>query len=476
MVTVTLVSAVLVFSLVVTLYFAVSNMAQMVIAVFATTFQQDHQRRNTPRARGLAARLPRPPVISVVVPAYNEELTIVESLRALLALGYERREIVVVNDGSSDGTMARMKEAFHLLPAPVAFAQPLPTAPVRGLYRSADEPALVVIDKANGGGKADASNAGINAASGALVLIIDADTVLEPDALSRAVIPFLEDQSTIGVGANLGLTNGCRIQNGRITGVALPRSWFARFQIIEYMRSFLLLRLACAHINAVPIISGAFGLFSRDAVLAVGGFDRKSIGEDMDLTTRLQKHFRDRKLPFRITFDPNILCWTQAPEDWASLRGQRCRWRRGLMQVLWQRRHMIGNPRYGVTGLVMFPYVFLMEGLGPLVEVTGYVISTIAALLGILDWRHYGLLVAVSLLFGWASTLLAVFLSDVATRRYMTGRDLFLLVVIALVENLGYRQLVSWWGFVGTVQAMTGKSGWGVMKRRAFESGPAGIG
>jgi len=476
MLTSTALTAVFVFSVIVTLYFAVANVAQIFMGITATVFQQRHRRQYTHRARTLARRVARPPLISIVVPAYNEALTIVESLRALMALEYEQREIVVVNDGSTDETMARMKEAFHLLPAPVAFVQPIATEAVRGLYRSASEPGLVVIDKDNGHSKADASNAGINAASGTLVLIIDADTVLEPDALNRAVIPFLEDPTTIGVGANLGLTNGCRIQNGRVVHVTLPRNWFARFQIIEYMRAFLLFRLACAWVNGVPIVSGAFGLFRRDAVLAVGGYDRTAIGEDIDLTTRLQKYCRERREPFRITFDPNILCWTQAPEDWASLRGQRWRWRRGLIQVLWRHRGMIGNPRYGIMGMGVLPYIFIIEGLGPLIEVSGYVVTTVAFAFGFLNWWHYLLLLGVSTLFGWAATLLAVLLSDVSTGRYMSGRDLGLLVLITIVECVGYRQLVSWWGVVGTVQAMTGKGGWGVMKRRAFESGPAGVG
>lgn len=469
-------TAALVFSLLVTAYFAVANLAQIFMGAAATSFQQLHQRRHTRRARSLADNVALPPVVSVIVPAYNEALTIVESIRALLALEYESREIVVVNDGSTDETMLRMKEAFHLLPAPVAFVQPIATEPVRGVYRSSSEPGLVVIDKDNGRSKADAANAGINVAAGTLILIIDADSVLEPDAINRAVVPFLEDPATIGVGANLGLTNGCQIHHGRVVDVALPRNWFARFQVIEYMRAFLLFRLACAWINGVPIVSGAFGMFRRDAVLMVGGYDKSAIGEDMDLTARLQEHFRKRGEPFRITFDPNILCWTQAPEDWASLRGQRCRWRRGLIQVLWRRRRMIGNPRFGIVGLGVLPYVFFVEGLGPLIEIFGYLLTTVAFLLGYLDWSHYVLLLVVSLLFGWASTLLAVLLSDVATRRYMTGRDLGLLVLIALVENLGYRQLVSWWGCVGTLQAMTGKGGWGVMKRRAFESGAASTG
>ncbi len=190
----------------------------------------------------------------------------------------------------------------------------------------------------------------------------------------------------------------------------------------------------------------------------------------MDLTIRLQRYFRDRRQPFRIAFDPNPLGWTQAPEDLRSLRSQRTRWRRGLMQVLWRYRRMIGNPRFGVVGLGVLPYFVVFEGLGPLLETSGYVLTGLAVVLGFLNWQYFGIMVAVSVLFGTATTLLAVLLSDVATRRYMRGRDLFLLVAVVLLENCGYRQVNSWWGCVGTVQALTGKSGWGPMTRRAFEA------
>ena len=464
-----IIAAFVVICLVISLYFAVWNLAQMAMSPSAAAFLWRHERRYTARARALVDRMASPPLVSVIVPAYNEELTIVESLRALLALEYESREIVVVNDGSSDRTLSVLDESFQLLPAPVAFAQPLATAPLRAIYRSTTEPRLVVVDKENHGCKADASNAGINAASGGLVLIIDADTVLEPDSVTRAVLPFLEDPTVVAVGGNIAITNGCRIEEGRITNVALPRNWLARFQIVEYMRAFLLFRLACASKNGVVLIAGAFGMFRRDAVIAVGGYDRTAIGEDFDLTLRLHRHFRARREPVRIAFDPHPLGWTQAPEDWASLKSQRYRWRRGLLQVLWRYRHMIGNPRYGIVGMSVLPYIALFEGLGPLLEITGYVIVPAAALFGLLNWHYWRVMVVVSVLFGITATLLAVLLSDIATRRYMRGRDLVLLLAVVILENCGYRQLISWWGCIGTVQSLSGKGGWGVIKRRAFE-------
>jgi cellulose synthase/poly-beta-1,6-N-acetylglucosamine synthase-like glycosyltransferase len=464
-----LILALTVFSAIVLAYFVLACAAQIAMGPIASVYLWRHQQRHTRRARAVVAAVASPPLVSVVVPACNEQLTIVASIRALLALEYEPREIVVVNDGSADRTLEALQDAFQLVPAPVAFTPSLTTAVVRGVYRSVAEPSLIVVDKVNGGSKSDAANAGINVASGVAVLIIDADTVLAPDALSRAALPFFEDPATVAVGGNVAISNGCRIDDGRLVEVALPRSWLARFQIVEYMRSFLLFRLACASANGVVLISGAFGLFRREAVIAVGGFDGTAIGEDMDLTIRLQHHYRARGKPIRIAFDPNPLAWTQAPEDWRSLQSQRCRWRRGLLQVLWRQRRMIGNARFGVIGLAVLPYIVVVEGAGPLLEFTGYGVTAIAALLGLLNWQFFAAVVLISMLAGMTVTLLAVLLSDVATRRYMRGRDLALLVIVALVESCGYRQANAWWGCLGTVQALTGRGGWGVMKRRAFE-------
>jgi cellulose synthase/poly-beta-1,6-N-acetylglucosamine synthase-like glycosyltransferase len=456
------------FALLVITYFTLWNLSQFAMAAIAALQLRRYMWRRTPRNIALAANLASPPLVSVIVPARNEAFTIVESVRALLALDYEAREIVVVNDGSTDDTLALLRENFHLVPGPLAFEEPLETAPIRGIYRSLDQPGLVVLDKESGGCKSDASNAGINAASGGLVLIIDADTMLEPDALTRAALPFLEDPNMVAVGGYVAIANGCRIENGRVADVTMPRSWLARFQVVEYMRSFLLFRVACAATNGLTLISGAFGLFRRDAVISVGGFDHTAIGEDMDLTLRLQRFYRAAGLPIRIKFIPVPVCWTQAPEDFASLRAQRARWRRGLLQVLWRNRGAIANPRFGIVGVGVLPYTAFFEGIGPMLEFSGYVIATLAVFFDLLNWHHYRVLLTASLLFGASTTLVAIFLNDVATRKYRGSRDLAILVAAAVLENFGYRQLNAWWSCVGTVQAMTGKRGWGPMTRKAF--------
>ena len=457
-----------IFACIVIGYFALWNLSQFAMAAVSAVHVRRYLRRRSPRNMALAAHVASPPLVSVIVPARNEALTIVESVRALLALDYDAREIMIVNDGSTDDTLAVLLASFRLVPAPLAFDQPLKTAPIRGIYRSIDDAGLVVLDKQNGGSKADACNAGINAASGGLVLIIDADTMLEPDALSRAVLPFLEDPTIVAVGGYVGIANGCRIERGRVVDVALPRAWLARFQLVEYMRSFLLFRVAAAARNGLTLISGAFGLFQRDAVIAVGGYDHTAIGEDMDLTVRLQRYYRDKKVPARIKFIPLPVCWTQAPEDLPSLRAQRCRWRRGLLQVLWRQRALIANPRFGIVGVGVLPYTTFFEGIGPVLELVGYGVSTVALVLGLLNWQHYKVLMAATFLFGASATLVAIFLHDVATHRYRGVRDLGILVAVAVLENFGYRQLNCWWSCVGTVQALRGTKGWGPMTRKAF--------
>jgi cellulose synthase/poly-beta-1,6-N-acetylglucosamine synthase-like glycosyltransferase len=468
-----IITAVLIFNTVVVVYFVLYNCAQMLCAGISAVWLIRHRRRRRRRARALVHHLSDPPGISLVVAAYNEELTIVESLRALLALDYPKREIVVVNDGSRDGTLALLQKTFRLVPAPLGYVEHIRTAAVRGVYRSLDEPDLVVIDKENGGAKADASNAGINAASMPGVMVLDADTILEPDALSRAVLPFLEDPSAIAVGAAVGIVNGSRVEAGRVIESRMPGNWLARFQVVEYLRAFLMFRLATAPVNAVPLLSGAFSLVRRDALLEAGGYDHTSIGEDLDLTVRLHRLYRERRRPYWIAYEPDPLCWTQAPEDRRSLRSQRTRWRRGLLQVLAADALMIGNPRYGTVGLLALPYLAFFDGLGPLLEIGGLVVSTTAALTGILNWHSYRVFLAASVLLGAASSFFAVLLNDLAFRRYRRPRDLTLLFLAAFGENLGYRQLVAWWGCVGTWQILSGSGGaWGTIKRKALATKP----
>src|SRR5688572_6923121 len=351
------------FELGVLAYFVLINSLYLFFSVSAYVLLIRHQRRWTVRELGAVMRSPATPGVSIVVPAYNEETGIVDTVRSLLRLNYPLFEVIVVDDGSKDGTLARLREAFGLVRAPGSYEPRLETADVSGVYRSLTLREVVAIGKINGG-KADAMNAGINAASYPLVCVIDADSLMEEHALTRAVLPFIEDPTTVAAGGTVRIGNGCVVDHGRVTDVRVPSNWLARFQVVEYLRAFLAARVTHSAFNSLIIVSGAFGVFRRDALLDAGGFNTQTIGEDMELIVRLHRHCRDRKQPYRIVFQPDPVVWTEAPESVAILSRQRNRWQRGTLQVLSAHAGMIANPRYGRIGLVALPYYALFETFG----------------------------------------------------------------------------------------------------------------
>ncbi|OFW04319.1 MAG: glycosyl transferase [Acidobacteria bacterium RIFCSPLOWO2_02_FULL_68_18] len=448
-------------------YFVALNSIYLLYCGIALVRLIEHRRRWTPRRLEAVLRSPATPGISVIAPAYNEEATIRESVRSLLLLHYPQFEVLVVNDGSKDRTLAELTAAFGLIPAPAGYAQPLETQPVRGVYRSLANPDLVVIDKVNGG-KADAINAGINAARHPLVCVIDADSLLEDNALTRAVLPFIEDPSTLASGGIIRIANGCTVESGRVVRVGLPRSWLARFQVVEYLRAFLAGRVAQSAMNGLLIISGAFGLFRREPVVETGGFLHGTVGEDMEIVTRLHRHAREAGRPYRITFQPDPVCWTEVPEKMRVLRTQRNRWQRGTLQVLDHHRAMIGRPRYGVVGMVTMPYYVVFEAAGPVIELSGYLLTAAAIAVGVLDWRFAELLFLAAVLYGALISLAAVLLEEVSFRRYPRLRDLLLLASIGVIENFGYRQLTTWWRMRGVIDFFLNRRGWGAMPRKGF--------
>jgi cellulose synthase/poly-beta-1,6-N-acetylglucosamine synthase-like glycosyltransferase len=459
--------ALMLFDLGVLAYFLTINTLYLVFSVVAFFSLVQHRRRWTSRALDIVMRSPATPAISVIAPAYNEEATIEQSLRSLLLLNYPKFEVVVVNDGSKDKTIQTMVEAFGLMQAPVVYQQPIGTQPVKALYRSLDNPDLVVIDKANGG-KADAINAGINAARHPLVCVIDADSILEPEALMRAALPFVESPHTLATGGIIRIVNDCTVESGRVTQIGMPRSWLARFQVVEYLRAFLSGRVAMSAANALLIISGAFGLFRRDAVVEVGGFRHDTIGEDMEIVARLHRRWRDTNRPYRIVFQPDPVCWTEAPESRKILASQRNRWQRGTCQVLSYHLPMLMNPRYGSVGLFAMPYFLIFEALGPIIEASGYIVTAIAVAFGMIDVVFAQLLFLCAVVFGAMISLTSVLLEEMSFRRYPKVRHLLLLAALGVIENFGYRQLTTWWRLKGVIDFFRNKQGWGVMTRKGF--------
>jgi cellulose synthase/poly-beta-1,6-N-acetylglucosamine synthase-like glycosyltransferase len=460
-------SAVVAFELALVSYFVAFNTLYLAFSAIALWRLQQHRRRWTSQHLDGVLRSPATPGVSVVAPAYNEDATIRESLRSLLMLHYPDFEVIVVNDGSKDATLSTLIENFGLVRAPVDHPGRLVTQSVRGIYRSLSHQDLVVIDKVNGG-KADAINAGINAARHPLVCVIDADSLLEEQALTRAVLPFLEDPSTVAAGGNVRIVNGCTVDAGRVTRIGLPGNLLARFQVVEYLRAFLSGRVAQSAFNALLIISGAFGMFRRDVLVDAGGFRHDTIGEDMEIVTRLHRYCRDRGMRYRIVFQPDPVCWTEAPETIRVLGSQRNRWQRGTLQVLSYHRQMCGRARYGAVGLFAMPYYLLFEAAGPFIEIAGYVVTAIGLAFGLLDWRLVELLFVAGVLYGALISLTAVLLEEVSFRRYASVRDLLLLAGISVLESFGYRQLTTWWRLKGVIDFLRNKQGWGTMTRRGF--------
>lgn len=415
------------------------------------------------------------PPITLVAPAYNEEPTCVESVRSLLTLDYPQYEILVVNDGSRDGTVARLVEAFNLIPAARIPTASLPTQPIRAVYRSRRHPNLWVLDKENGG-KADALNAGINYCRTPLFCAMDADSLVERQALLRIVRPFLEDDRTVAAGGILRIANGCVVKQGQVLEVRLPESLLARFQVLEYLRAFLSGRMGWDALDATLVISGAFGLFKRDAVVEAGGYATDTVGEDMELVVRLHRHCSERGVPYAIHFVPDPVAWTECPESLGILSRQRDRWQRGLFQSLTRHRAMLLNPKYGKAGMLAFPYFFFLEMLGPVIEALGYVSFTVSVVTGRADPLFIVAFLLVAVVLGVALSVAAVALEEISFRRYPSLKDLLHLFALAVLENFGYRQISAWWRLKGTWSAIRKVEGWGRMQRKGFTIAAAGEG
>jgi cellulose synthase/poly-beta-1,6-N-acetylglucosamine synthase-like glycosyltransferase len=461
-------------SVVAFVYFAILNATYLAFTAVAWRDVTRYRRARSYAAVEEVFASPLTPPISVIVPAYNEEAGIVESVRSLLGLRYTEFEVIVVNDGSTDRTLGKLAEAFELLPVRKALRGTIKTARVRAAYASRRHPELWVIDKDNGG-KADALNAGINAARYPYFCALDADGVLEEDALLRVAKPMLDDPDLIAAtGGIVRIVNGSRIDHGRVLEVGLPRSWLATVQVVEYFRAFLVGRIGWSRMRSLLVISGAFGLFRRNLVEAAGGFSTGTVAEDLELVVRLHRHLRERGEEYRIAFIPDPVAWTEAPEDFRSLRGQRARWQKGLGEALWRHRRMGFNARYGAVGLVAFPYFIVFELLGPVIELCGFAVVGASAALGILSFAFLAAFFAAAVLVGFFLSLSALALEEFSFRRYVRGGEVGRLLVAAVIENFGYRQLLALWRTRALIDLARGRRDWGEMRRRGLGYAPAG--
>ena len=456
--------------LIMIVYLLGNNLAIGMIAFVGWRATEDYVRRRSLRDYDALSRSPLALPISIIAPAFNEELSIVDSVRALLACRYAEFEVLVVDDGSTDATMAELEQAFDLVAVERVPRARMETQAIHGIYTCPWDTRLTVLRKENGG-KSDALNAGIAYAQYPLFCAIDADTVLDPRALARLAWEFQAHPDSVAAGGIVRVINGSTVSGGQLVDVETPSALLLNIQILEYLRAFLLGRIAWSRLGMLMIISGAFGLFRREAVVEAGGYDTNSIGEDAELVLRLYRSRLEHNLPCRIAFFPDPICWTEAPSTWSSLVRQRDRWQRGLAQMLFQHRRLIFNPRYGRIGLFAVPYFVFFELLGPTIEVLGYGAFTASIILGIAPLSYTLVFLAFAVLFGLLFSFSALLVEERSYQRYPGWRDLRRLVVSAIAENVGYRQLLavvrtrSWWTLVR-------KAGWGSMERRGFGPPP----
>ena len=454
-------------------YCLLSNLIYLLLLVTAIYRNTWHRHRLASLRLEQVKVSPFTPPITLIVPAHNEEMFIIDSVKALLALDYPNLEVVVVNDGSHDNTLAELTRSFQLRIVRVLYISEIPSARVREIYKSAIDPRLIVIDKDSAGGKADAVNAGLNAATSPYVCIVDADSILEKDSLLRIMTGVFSDpQRVMAAGGIVRVLNGCQVSGGELKKVKLPRGSLEVIQVIEYLRAFLIGREAWAYFNALPIISGAFGIFRTDLVRQVKGYRSHAIGEDFDLVVRMHRHLQDQKKDYHISFVPDPTCWTEVPADLRSLARQRARWHKGLIDTLWPNRDMLFRPRYGRIGFLILPYMWLFEFFAPVVELIGYSTIILAFILGMLGRQFFILF----LIFGYAfATLISigsVLLEEMTYRRYGNWREVARLLLYCLLEHFPYRQMTLIWRLQGIWQYLRGDLRWREMKRTAVSSPP----
>src|SRR5712692_8607676 len=433
-----------------------------------------HQRRLESHRLNWIKEAPLAPPITIIAPAHNEESSIRVAVRNLLALDYPQLEVIVVNDGSEDRTLEQMREEFRLRLVRAVYVPEATSALVRGLYRSETDARLLVVDKEPGGSKADAVNAGLNAATSPYVCIVDADSILENDALLRIMVPILEDpKRVIAVGGIIRVLNGSEIAGGHLRRVRLPRKTIEAIQVVEYLRAFLIGREAWGQGTMLMIISGAFGLFRTDLVRAVGGYRPRAIGEDFDLVARLHRHLREKGADYKIRFVPDPMCWTEVPSDLKSLGRQRARWQKGLLDVLWPNLDMLFKRRYGRIGCLALPYLWLFELFAPVVEIVGIATIILAAILGVLSRAFF----LQFLLFGYAfATVISigsVLQEEITYKRYNDWQDVVRLVSYCFFEHFPYRQLHMLWRLKGLWEYLRGDFVWKPLKRKGLESAQA---
>jgi cellulose synthase/poly-beta-1,6-N-acetylglucosamine synthase-like glycosyltransferase len=448
------------FNVLIVAYFFIGNGIYTMLMILSLISVWIHNRRLTYQGLDELRESVVTPPATIIMPAWNEQEIIVQSVSSILKTDYPNLEVVVVDDGSTDETLVRLVNAFRLVEMDLIYRPRLPTRPIRGFYMNPRIPNLLVISKDNGG-KPDALNVGINTCRTPYFCTLDSDCLLERDALLRLMRPVIRSpQNTVASGGIVRILNGCEVKDGQVVKVGLPAGRVERFQVVEYLRSFLFGRTGWNLLGGTLIVSGAFAVFHRETVIDAGGFKHDTVTEDMDLIVQIHHWAIHKKRKIKMNFTSDPVCWTECPATLSNLSKQRRRWQMGLFQTLWKYSEMLFNRKYGVIGMLSFPFQLYIEGFGAAVEFLGYFMVPMALMLGIVPPTLFVLFVVLGLVYGSFLSVGAVLLEELTYRRYPGFRDLSTLLAFAVIENIGYRQLVLYYRFQGLVRFLTGFRSW----------------
>lgn len=444
----------------------------LILGVISIYQARKYLKRNTSTDYLKILQSPEAPSVSILAPAYNEEATIIENVRSLLSIQYSNFEVIVVNDGSRDRSLVKMIEEYELQKVNFAVRETLKTEPIKAVYKSRNptHQNLIVVDKENGG-KSDALNVALNVSTKDYTLNIDVDSILEQDCLLKLMKPFLEetDRDMVATGGVVRIANDCKVEMGKITEVNVPKKLLAQFQTLEYLRAFLLGRLAWGFLDGLLLISGAIGVFKKELLIAAGGYDRGTIGEDMELVVRMRRYAREHDIKYKVGFVPDPLCWTEVPESWSGLRRQRNRWTRGSIETLLSHKRLFLNPYYGKIGLISYPYWVLFEWFAPLIEFVGLLLLVVFALLGIVDLKFFYLMIFMIYAFTVSFTIATIYIEEITYFQYNKRRQLVRLLLAGLLEPILYHPYVVFSSVTGNWDYFfEGKKSWGGIKRVGF--------
>lgn len=443
----------------------------LLLGLFSAIALRKYLRKNSYVNYNSLVLSPLSPKISIIAPAFNESKTIIDNIRTLLSLYYNNYEVILVNDGSTDDTFDLVRDAYDLIRVNYYFDYRIPCERIRGVYRSKNPSynRLTVIDKVNGG-KADSLNAGINICQSSLFISIDADSIIESDSILKLVKPFLEekDKKVIGSGGVIRIVNSCEVERGHIREIHVPHKLLPRLQVLEYTRAFLLGRMAWSHLDGLMLISGAMGIFDRDIVIKAGGYSIKTVGEDMELVLRMRRYMADHDQDYEVSYIPDPLCWTEVPSDIKSLRKQRTRWTRGLVESLWTHKNMFFNGKYGRLGVLGYPYWFFFEWMAPLIAFSGFAYTIYLIIINSLNWPFYLLLFIFVYTFAVCLSTWAVLFEEITFHKYKRKRDVLKLLTVALVEPFIY-PIHTYFAIRGNFEALRRKKGWEKAERNGFD-------